>query len=171
LETQLGDVAARLEPATLDRVLAKTAHKMSDAGRAAIADVPLDPVSRRVLDAALARDVVGRYLDALPARDWRALATTLAPDVHRIGPYGDVYDGRDAYTAFLEQTIAVLSGYELVVERLLVAGPTVTVELSETVDDGDERLHTDEAVVFDTDLGLITRVAVYLRSSERFSRT
>src|SRR5262249_45346377 len=93
LETQLSDVAARLEPDTLDRVLAKTARKMSDAGRAAIADVPLDPVSRRVLDAALARDAVARYLDALPAHDWRALATTLAPDVHRVGPYGDVYDG------------------------------------------------------------------------------
>ena len=33
LETQLADVAARLEPATLTRVLARTAGKMSDAGR------------------------------------------------------------------------------------------------------------------------------------------
>ena len=171
LETQLGDVAARLEPDTLDRVIAKTVRKMSAAGLANVADVPLDPVNRRVLDGALARDTVQRYLDALPAHDWPALAATLAADVHRIGPYGDVYDGRETYATFLEQTITALSGYELVVDRLLAAGPTVTAELSETVDDGDARLHTDEAVVFDTEVGLITRVAVYLRSSDRYPRT
>jgi hypothetical protein len=48
-----------------------------------------------------------------------------------------------------------------------VAGSTVTVELRETVDDGDARLETSEAVVFDTAAGLITGVAVYLQTSER----
>ena len=42
LETQLTDVAARLDPDTLTRVVIRTANKMSDAGRAAIADVPLE---------------------------------------------------------------------------------------------------------------------------------
>src|SRR5262249_24550261 len=70
LETQLGDVAARLEPDTLDRVIAKTVRKMSATGLASVADVPLDPVDRRMLDGALARDTVQRYLDALPAHDW-----------------------------------------------------------------------------------------------------
>src|SRR5262249_27111569 len=146
-------------------------RKMSAAGLANVADLPLDPLNRRVLDGALAGDTVRRYLDALAAHDFPALAATLAPDVHRIGPYGDVYDGREIYAAVLEQRIMPLSGYELVVDRLLAAGPTVTAELSETVDDGDARLHTDEAVMFDTELGLITRVAVYLRSSERHRRT
>ena len=50
---------------------------------------------------------------------------------------------------------------------MLVAGTTVVVELNETVDDGDGRLHTDEAVVFDVDDGLIIRVAVYLQKSAR----
>ena len=45
-------------------------------------------------------------------------------------------------------------------------GGTVAVELSETVDDGDGRLHTDETVVFDVAGGLITKVAVYLQTSE-----
>src|SRR5205085_8627205 len=118
LETQLVDVAARLDADTLQRVVMKTAHKMSPAGLALIREVPLTPGGRRVLDEALGRDVVQRYLTALAAHDWASLAGTLAADVHRMGPYRDVYDGRDTYAAFLERTIAALSGYELAVERM-----------------------------------------------------
>jgi len=167
LETQLPEVAARLEPATLGRVIVKTTQKMSAAGRARIGDVPLGPGARRLVDEALARDVVERYLNALPAHDWDALAATLAPDVARMGPYRDAYNGRDQYAAFLRDTLGALSGYELAVERLIADGGRVAVELSETVDDGDGRLHTDESVVFDVAGGLITRVSVYLQTSER----
>ncbi len=171
LETQLADVAARLDAETLAGVLAKTVRKMSPRGLGLVADVPLTAQARRLLDEALARDVVRRYLDALAAHDWPALEATLAMDVRRIGPYGDNYDGRAAYARFLEQTVSALSGYELGVERMLVAGASVAVELHETVDDGDGRLHTDEVVVFDTAGGLIARVAVYLRSSVRLPGT
>jgi ketosteroid isomerase-like protein len=171
LETQLADVAARLEPATLTRVLARTAAKMSDAGRAAIADVPLDASARDLLDEALARDVVERYLAGLAAHDWAAVAATLADDVERMGPYRDAYHGRDQYAGFLAGTISALGGYRLDVDRIHTAGAVVTVELRETVDDGDGRLETSEAVVFDTAGGHITKVAVYLQTSERHGRT
>jgi limonene-1,2-epoxide hydrolase len=167
LETQLTDVAARLDPTTLTRVIIRTAEKMSAAGRAAIADVPLDEHARRILASATGRDVVERYLAGLAAHDWDAVAATLAPDVERIGPYRDIYTGRDPYAEFLAQTIDSLGGYQLDVHRMQVDGGVVTVELSETVDDGDARLETSEAVVFDTADGLITRVAVYLQTSER----
>jgi hypothetical protein len=167
LETQLADVAARLGADTLTRVVVRTARKMSDAGRAAIGDVPLDEIARGVLVAALARDVVDRYLSGLAAHDWDAVAATLAPDIERMGPYRDAYRGRETYARFLAETIDALGGYELDVDRVLVAGPVVTVELRETVDDGDARLETSEAVVFDTAAGLITKVAVYLQTSER----
>ncbi len=170
LETQLADVAARLEPATLTRVLVRTAQKMSEAGRAAIDDVPLDDAARSMLAAALARDVVDRYLAALAAHDWSAVAATLAPDVERMGPFRDVYRGRESYARFLADTIGALGGYQLDVDRVHVAGPAVAVELRETVDDGDDRLETSEAVVFDTLAGLITNVAVYLQTSERHPR-
>jgi hypothetical protein len=169
LETQLDDVAARLEPDTLARVLVKTAHKMSDAGRACIAELPLAPGARRALDAAMTGDVVDRYLEALRAHDWPALAATLALDVVRIGPYRDRFDGRDSYVQFLEVTLAALSGYTLVVDRVVGGGTTAVVELSETVDDGDARLHTDEAVVFDVRDGVIAHIAVYLQTSERLT--
>jgi len=117
----------------------------------------------------LASDVVARYLDALRDHDWAQMHTTLALDVERIGPYRDVYLGRDKYARFLEETIEALSGYELVVDRIVPVGSTVLVELSETVDDDGARLRTREAVVFDVRAGEIARVAVYLQSSERIA--
>ena len=170
LEAQLADVVARLDSETLTRVLVRTAHKMSDAGRAAIARVPLDEHASTMLTQALARDVVERYLDGLRTHDWAAVAETLAPDVERMGPYRDAYRGRDPYVEFLAGTIETLPGYQLDVDRLIVAGGVVTVELRETVDDGDARLETCEAVVFDTAAGVITRVAVYLQTSELHPR-
>ncbi|MGH8978148.1 MAG: DUF4202 family protein [Acidimicrobiia bacterium] len=169
LETQLTDLAAKLAPEKLAAVIEKTTQKMSAAGRAAIASVPLDADARAVL----ARTVepaatVHRYLDGLQAHDWDAVAACLAPDVERIGPYRDVVRGRDAYTEFLRTTIESLPGYRLCVERLVVAGDTVVVELNETVDEADAQLRTDEAVVIVVDGdGLIDRVAVYLQTSER----
>ena len=86
LETQLADVVARLDPDTLTRVIVRTAKKMSKAGRAAIADVPLDEHAVTMLVTAVARDVVDRYLAGLAAHDWTAVAATLAPDVDTHGP-------------------------------------------------------------------------------------
>jgi hypothetical protein len=109
---------------------------------------------------------VRQYLAALAAHDWPALAATLAPDVERIGPYGDVYRGREPYAAFLAETLRALSGYELQVARLVATGDVVVAELSETVDTPQGRRRTDEAIVFDVSpAGLIARVAVYLRRS------
>ncbi len=167
LETQLVDIAARLDPAKLPGVITKTAHKMSAAGLAQIAHVPLGPGAHRILDEAFARDVVQRYLDGLAAADWDAVSACLAPDVERIGPYRDIYRGRREYAEFLQNTVSALSGYELVIAGMIADGDRVAVELSETVDDGDARLHTDETIVFDVAGGLIARVAVYLQTSER----
>jgi hypothetical protein len=122
---------------------------------------------RRILDEAFARDVVQRYLDAMAAGDWESLAATLAPDVQRFGPYGDDFHGRGPYAKFLAEIIGSLSGYTLAVVDMIADGSRVAVELNETVDDGDGRLHTDETVVFDVARGLIVRVAVYLRKSQR----
>ncbi len=171
LETQFADMAARLEPHVLARVLVKTARKMSAAGLAAVAEVALPPGLRRLLDEAFARDVVERYLGALAAHDWDALASTLSEHVHRVGPYRDAYDGRAAYTRFLEATLAQCSGYELTIGRVLAEGGVVSVQLTETVDEGDGRLRTDEAVVFDVEHGAIQKIAVYLQSSEHVTTT
>ena len=54
LETQLASVADRLDHAHLLDVLRKSARKLSPAGLAAVADVPLDDVGRTLLAEALA---------------------------------------------------------------------------------------------------------------------
>ena len=53
LETQLSEVGARLDHELLLDVLRKTARKMSPAGLAAVADVPLDAAGRQLLADAL----------------------------------------------------------------------------------------------------------------------
>jgi ketosteroid isomerase-like protein len=112
---------------------------------------------------------VERYLAALPAHDWATVRACLAPAVVRIGPYNDVYRGRDQYAQFLAETVEALPGYEMDVERVVHHDGSALVELSETIDEPDgSRLRTAEAIVFDLDGdGLITRVAVYLRASTR----
>src|SRR5258708_29861334 len=100
LETQLVEIAARLDPEKLPGVITKTARKMSAAGIARIAEVPLGPGARRMLDEAFARDVVQRYLDGLAAADWNAVTASLAPDVERVGPYRDAVSGRELYAEF-----------------------------------------------------------------------
>lgn len=163
LETQLGDVAARLEPQTLQRVVRQTVRKMSDAGRAAIPAVPLDAAAAALLDTAIAPLLVERYLTGLATGDWDGVAATLAPDVVRRGPYDDDVSGRSAYVELLRTTITALSGYTLDVDRTLAAGSTVVVQLAETVDDRAGRRRTEEAVVFDVDHASISAVTVYLR--------
>ena len=53
LETQLGDVAARLEEAKMIEVIRKTLRKMSGAGKACAVQLPLPASGRRLLEKAL----------------------------------------------------------------------------------------------------------------------
>lgn len=123
--------------------------------------------SAEVASGSHAGAIVARYLDGLARHDWDALAATLAPDVVRMGPYRDEYRGRDDYVAFLRAAVTPLGGYELSIGTVHDAGRTIVVELTETVDDGDARLRTDEAVVFEVGDAGIARVAVYLQTSQR----
>ena len=45
--------------------------------------------------------VVDSYLDAIVSHDWDALRSAVAPDIVRVGPFGDTYVGRDAYVEFI----------------------------------------------------------------------
>jgi ketosteroid isomerase-like protein len=114
-------------------------------------------------------DAVSAYLVALRAQDWGTLRELLAPDVVRHGPYGDDFTDRDAYVTYLAETLASLGDYELEVHRAF-GGPTRTcVELAETATVGDQRLRTEEAVVFSVTDGLITEVRVFLQRSSPVS--
>jgi hypothetical protein len=111
-------------------------------------------------------DTVGGYLEALRAQDWDALRMLLAPDVVRHGPYGDDFTDRDSYVAFLVETFAMLGDYELEVQRSFGSAGRTCVELAETATVGDQRLRTEEAVVFAVRDGVIHDVRVFLQRSE-----
>ncbi len=115
-----------------------------------------------------ASEVVGRYLAALGDQDWNRLEPTLAENVLRIGPYGDVVEGSTAYRNFLAEIVPQLKDYELRIERVAAVDAMVWVRLSETItDDSGRRLRTEEALLFDLDeQGKIARVEVYTQTSD-----
>ena len=110
-------------------------------------------------------DAVGGYLDALRRQDWTALRATLDPRVVRHGPYGDDVTGAEAYVDFLARTFTMLGDYELEVHRTFGTDARVCVELAETATVGEDRLRTEEAVVFAVADGAITEVRVFLQRS------
>ena len=108
--------------------------------------------------------VVERYLDAVAAHDWDALAACLCEDVVRVGPFGDTYTPRAPYIEFLAGLMPTLAGYSMKVDRVLYAGPVALAQLSETVEVNGELVETPEALVFELDgEGRIARIAIYIQ--------
>lgn len=109
--------------------------------------------------------VLDDYFEALRTQDWARLATCVAEDVHRTGPYLDVVEGRQAYVAFLAKVIPTLANYDLVVSRTRPLGDAAAVvELSEFADVDGVRTEFPEVLLFDFDAaGAIRRVDVYIK--------
>jgi ketosteroid isomerase-like protein len=110
--------------------------------------------------------VVERYLECIVARDWDGLRECLAGDVVRVGPYGDRYEGRDAYVAFIADTMPRLRGYRMRVDRVTYASDALAfAELSETVEMDGEHKVTPEALVFDLDAdGRIAHIEIFIQT-------
>lgn len=111
-------------------------------------------------------DVVERYLSAVAAQDWDTFAQCISADVVRVGPFGDVYEGRDAYMSFLRNLMPTLVNYRMDVERVVYAdGKGVAIaELSETMDFDGRTVRTPESLLFDLDRdGRIRHIAIYVQ--------
>jgi hypothetical protein len=117
-------------------------------------------------DADQRRQVLDRYFTALPAHDWSALAETISDErLHRVGPFGDVVDGKAAYLEYLSAVLPTLKSYRLEVTRVrwLVDGGAV-VELTEHVEMDGQVQRYPEALFFDFDASnRIAEVAIYLQ--------
>lgn len=111
--------------------------------------------------------IVERYLDVITTHDWDTLRDCVAEDVVRVGPYGDRYEGREAYVAFIADTMPKLEGYEMQVDRVTYASDTLAfAELSETVEIGGKLVRTPEALVFELDGdGRIAHIEVFIQTS------
>ena len=112
------------------------------------------------------RKVVEGYLEAVATQDWDRLRASVTENVVRIGPFGDVYEGRDAYVAFLAALMPTLPGYSMDLTRVTYVGDDrrAFAELSETVTLDGTPTVTPEALIFDLDAtGLVTRVEIFTR--------
>jgi len=106
--------------------------------------------------------IVERYLEAIASHDWEALGECVAEDVVRVGPFLDRYDGREAYVAFIADTMPRLKDYRMEITRVTYSGDRLAfAELSETV----EGVRTPEALVFELDRdGRIAHIEVFIQS-------
>jgi len=118
-----------------------------------------------VSDNATRTQVLERYFGALRAHDWETLATCVAEDVHRSGPYLDVVEGRDSYKAYLASVVPSLAGYALEVSRIdFLESGAALVRLSERVDVDGRSTEFPEALVFEFDgEGAIATVDIYIK--------
>ena len=114
----------------------------------------------------MSNGVVERYLAAVAGQDWETFAATMTDDIVRIGPFGDVYSGRDAYIEYLSGLMPNLPGYSMDVAKVTYIddGARAVAELSETVEVDGSPLVTPEALLFDlTADGLVKRVEIFTR--------
>jgi ketosteroid isomerase-like protein len=111
--------------------------------------------------------LVERYLEAIATHDWAGVGQCVSDDVVRVGPYGDRYDGRDAYLAFISELMPRLDGYTMAVHRVTYAGSdAVFAELTETVDADGTPLLTREVLVFAIVGERIARVDIYIQTPQ-----
>jgi ketosteroid isomerase-like protein len=108
--------------------------------------------------------VVRRYLDAVATFDWDAARDCLSEDVHRVGPFGDAYTGRDRYLGYLRDLMPTLAGYRMEIERVFDSDDrrSAVAELTETVELDGRVVVTPESLVFDLGPeGTIVAIRIY----------
>jgi hypothetical protein len=107
--------------------------------------------------------VVDQYLEALNAKDWQRLRSTLASEgFERVGPFCDIIGSGDEYAQFLDRVVSELGEYRVDVRRKVERDGTVYVETTESFLHEGTKMEFPEVLVFDTNDGAITRVQVYM---------
>jgi ketosteroid isomerase-like protein len=111
-------------------------------------------------------DIVERYLHAIASHDWDVVGECIADDIVRVGPYGDRYDGRDDYIAFLADMMPKLKGYQMEIHRVThVSDALAFAEFTETVQAKGAPFRTPEVLVFQlAGDGRIARVEIFIQT-------
>lgn len=112
--------------------------------------------------------IVERYLDAIVAHDWDVVRDCVADDIVRIGPYGDRFDGRDEYLAYISATMPKLAGYSMDLHRVTYVDYGLAfAELSETIEVDGKPMLTREVLVFAVDGQRgISRVEIFIQTPQ-----
>ena len=110
--------------------------------------------------------IVERYLHAIASHDWGVVDECIADDIIRVGPYGDRYEGRDDYLAFIADLMPKLKGYAMKLDRVTYASDALAfVELRETVEVDGKPMVTPEVLVFEVaGDGRIARVDIFIQT-------
>lgn len=113
--------------------------------------------------------IVERYLDAIVSHDWDVVSECVADGVVRVGPYGDRYEGRDEYMAFIADTMPKLKGYVMEVHRVTYANNGLAfAELNETMELEGRPTLTREVLAFDLDADRrIARVDIFIQTPQQ----
>jgi ketosteroid isomerase-like protein len=110
---------------------------------------------------------VERFFEHLSARDWASLGGVLAPEVERVGPFGDRVSGRDRYLAMLEE--AVPADYRNDVHLVTYAADrrAAFARVTEHLGYPDRTLHLEEAYAFELDDGgSVRRIEVFWQTPQ-----
>jgi len=113
--------------------------------------------------------IVERYLDAIVSHDWDVVGERVVDGIIRVGPYGDRFEGRDDYLAYISDTMPKLKSYAMEIHRVTYANDGLAfAELSETVEFDGEAMLTPEVLVFAIDSDhRITRVDIFIQTLHR----
>jgi ketosteroid isomerase-like protein len=111
--------------------------------------------------------IIERFFGHLSARDWASLGGVLAPEVERIGPFGDRVSGRDHYLAMLKE--AVPADYRNDVHRVTYSADrrAAFARVTEHLGYPGHTLHLEEAYAFELDGGgWVRRIEVFWQTPQ-----
>jgi ketosteroid isomerase-like protein len=110
---------------------------------------------------------VERFFEYLSARDWASLGGELAPEVERVGPYGDRVAGRDRYLAMLEAAVPADYRNDVHLVTYTGDGRAAFGRVTEHLVYPDQELHLEEAYAFGLDdRGLVIRIEVFWQTPQ-----
>jgi ketosteroid isomerase-like protein len=111
--------------------------------------------------------IIERFFECLSARDWESLASVLAPDVERFGPFGDRVVGRRRYLDLLAGTVPL--DYRNDVHQVTYAadGRSCFARVTEHLSYPEQDLHLQEAYSFHIDeAGVVSLVEVFWQTPQ-----
>jgi ketosteroid isomerase-like protein len=111
--------------------------------------------------------IVERFFEHLSGRDWASLRGVLAPDVERVGPFGDRVSGRDRYLVMLEEAVPADYRNDVHLVTYSADGRAAWARVTEHLGYPDRTLHLEEAYAFELDSGrLVSRIEVFWQTPQ-----
>jgi ketosteroid isomerase-like protein len=110
---------------------------------------------------------VERFFEHLSARDWESLRGELAPEVERIGPFGDRVAGRDRYLAMLEAAVPADYRNDVHLVTYAADGRAAFARVTEHLGYPTQTLHLEEAYALGLDgEGRVSRIEVFWQTPQ-----